>query len=127
MTRDKQEVMQIMSKLFNLSKKLTISRAVELAELGAIPDKRQAIESKEDDELDFGVWVKSHTYDEYFLTCFINELGRSGMKDETELRDRLEELRDAENPNKYYSDGSKGPWAVSNKNNIETVKWLLNE
>jgi len=125
--RDKQEVMQVMSKLFNISEKLTICRAVELAEMGAIPDKRQQIESKEDDELELWRMGKDHTYNQYFLTCFINEIGRSGMLDEQGLRDRLEELENADNPNKNYSDGSKGQWAVSNKNNIETVKWLLNE
>lgn len=124
--KSKQDVMHAMSELFHIgNKQLTIKAAVKLAEQGAIPDKRESFEGKDDD----GLWRMGleHTYDEYFLTCFIKELGRSGIKNEPELRERLEELENADNPNKNYSDGSAGQWKVSNQHNIETVKWLLNE
>ncbi len=65
----------------------------------------------------------------YAVQIHTNEWDRMIDSDETELRERLAELRGQQNPhaNDTYSDGSKGQWDAWHRYCTRAVEWLLGE
>lgn len=66
-------------------------------------------------------------YHDYRLKCFLKELGNNLFQTKQAIRERLEELHNAENPCTAFADGSTEQWRIANNAKIKAVEWLLED